>query len=228
MNKGMLYGVGVGPGDPELLTLKAARLIRECDIAAIPEKAERCFAYRIAVKAVPELTEKPLLEIVMPMTRDKALREEAWKSGASLIAEQLDAGKTVVFLTLGDPSVYSTFGYLGNILREAGYETGTVPGVPSFCAAAASLSIPLCEDREELHLIPGGKRNASGALSYPGTIVFMKGNLPELLAELKKGGYTVLGAQNCGTGEEALYRSLDEIPEDAGYYTVVIAKEKRQ
>ncbi|MDO5137541.1 MAG: precorrin-2 C(20)-methyltransferase [Oscillospiraceae bacterium] len=156
MSKGTLYGVGVGPGDPELLTLKAARLLRDCDIIAIPQKKERCFALRIVLDALPELADKSLLEIVMPMTRDKDARERAHQKGAAALAEQLDKDLNVVYITLGDPTIYSTYGYLQRRIQEMGYETETVPGVPSFCAVAAALDISLCEDRNELHLLPGG------------------------------------------------------------------------
>ena len=228
MNKGILYGTGVGPGDPELLTLKAVRLIRECDVIAIPQKKERCFALRIAEGAVQEIREKPLLELEMPMTRDPEVREKAWKSCAALLREQLDAGKTVVFLTLGDPSVYSTYGYLRRLLREEGYDVRMAAGVPSFCAVSAALGMPLCEDGEALHIFPGSSADFSEALSLPGTKVFMKGNLPALKEALRDYPGSVQGASNCGTGGEALYRSPEEIPEGAGYYTTVIAKEKEQ
>ena len=227
MRQGVLYGVGVGPGDPELLTLKAARLLRESDAVAIPQKKERCFALRIAAGAVPEILEKPLLETELPMTRDQEQREKAWAAAVELLSEQLDRGKDVVFLTLGDPSVYSTFGYLRARLEERGHAARTVPGVPSFCAAAAALGLSLCEDREELHLLPGGKNRNAAALDYPGTKVFMKGDLPALLDTLRERGLEARGAENCGTGEETLYQKLEEIPADAGYYTLVIVKEKK-
>ena len=227
MNKGTLYGVGVGPGDPELLTLKAARLIRECDVAVIPQKKERCFALRIALGAVPKLAEKPLIEIELPMTHDPVQRERAWAEGTARLAKELDAGRTVVFLTLGDPTVYSTCGYLNSRLLELGYDARMVPGVTSFCASAAALGVPLCEDREELHLLPGSG-DAAGALDYPGTKVFMKGNLPVLLDALEERELSALGVQNCGTEKETLYHLREEIPADAGYYTVVIVKEKKQ
>lgn len=224
MNKGRLYGVGVGPGDPELLTLKAARLLRECDAVAIPRKRAQCAALRIAAAAVPQLAAKPLLEVELPMTRDRDLLERARAAGAALLGAQLDAGKTVVFLTLGDPSVYSTYSYLHTRLRALGYDARMVAGVPSFCAAAAALDLPLCQDREELHLLPGGQADA--ALAYPGTKVFLKGGLPALLEALERRDLAVQGVRDCGTREETLYRSLEDIPADAGYYTVVIAKEK--
>ena len=115
---------------------------------------------------------------------------------------------------------------------ENGYETGNSiwrgrgPGVTSFCASAAALGIPLCEDREELHLIPGSVEHVSETLKYAGTKVYMKGRLPELLEAIHEGNYPAQGVQNCGTEYETLYHSLEEIPADAGYYTIVIVKEK--
>ena len=90
---GTFYGVGVGPGDPELLTLKAVRLLERCDVLAIPHRdPEKCFAYRIASGAV-NLSEKQLLCVEMPMTHDQTAREAAYERGASEIAAALEAGK---------------------------------------------------------------------------------------------------------------------------------------
>lgn len=227
--KGILYGVGVGPGDPELITLKTARLIRECDVIAVPHKEkEKCFALRIAAGAVPEVDGKPILEIDMPMTRDMQVRERAYKAGADKLTAALDEGKTVVFLTLGDPTVYSTYGYLHERVAALGYDARLVPGVTSFCASAAALGIPLCEDSEELHVIPGGRKDPGQVLSSGGTKVFMKGSVPELIAAANTAGARLLGAENCGTEDEKLYRNTEEIPGDAGYYTVIIAKENKK
>ena len=111
--KGILYGVGVGPGDPELMTLKAVRLIKENDIIAVPGADVReTVAYKIAVQAVPELADKELLPIYMPMTHDKAELELNHEKGAKTLEATLDTGKNVVFLTLGDPTIYSTFTYV--------------------------------------------------------------------------------------------------------------------
>ena len=223
---GTFYGVGVGPGDPELLTLKAARLIRSCDMLAIPHRdPEKCFAYRIACGAVPEAKDKPVMTVDMPMTHDKPLREAAYEAGAAAIIEELTAGKTVVFVTLGDPSVYSTFAYLAARVAKKGFGVQWVPGVPSFCAAAARLQSPLCTDREELHILPGSI-NAENALAYPGTKVFMKGELGPLLDAIEHSGRTAQAAENCGTENERLYRMAGEIPKDAGYYLVTIVKEE--
>ncbi len=226
MSSGILYGVGVGPGDPELLTCRAARLIGSCDMLAIPHRdPEKCFAYRIACGAVPEAKYKPVLCIDMPMTHDQSLREAAYEAGAERIAAALRAGRTVVFVTLGDPSVYSTFAYLAAKVSAAGYDVQWVPGVTSFCAAAARLKKPLCTDREELHILPGGA-NAEEALALSGTKVFMKGELNALKNALSERDVSAQAVENCGTEDEHVYGSREAIPEDAGYYLVTIVKEK--
>lgn len=223
---GIVYGVGVGPGDPELLTIRAARLIRDCDVLAIPHRdPEKCFAYRIACGAVPEAKDKPVLCVDMPMTHDRTLREAAYETGAAAIAEELRDGRTVVFVTLGDPSVYSTFAYLADRVEKRGFAAEWVPGVPSFCAAAAALRAPLCTDREELHILPGSI-NVGNALAYPGTKIFMKGELNPLLDAIEKSGTSARAVENCGTENERVYRTAGEIPKDAGYYLVTIVKEE--
>ena len=222
--KGKLYGVGVGPGDPELMTMKAVRLLGDCDVIAIPHRnRSRCVALSIAAKAVPEVLEKPVLALDMPMTRDRTLRERAYAEAVERLTAALALGETVAFLTLGDPSIYSTYGYLHRRVLEKGYEAEIVSGVPSFCAAAAALGEPLCLDGEGLHILPG----ANAEEAYPGTRVFMKGGVSELKQVLQHHDGPVFAARNVGMAEERLYGSLEEIPEDPGYFTLIIAKEKQ-
>ena len=163
MNHGTLFGIGVGPGDPQLMTLKALKTILSCDAVAIPAKdPARCTAYKIACGADPAIGQKPLLAVDMPMTKDAAVLAAAYEAGARLVAEQLTAGKNVAFLTLGDPSVYSTYFYIHEKILKMGFATEIIPGVPSFCAAAAALQEPLCENSTELHIIPGIYNQAAG------------------------------------------------------------------
>ena len=225
MKKGILYGVGVGPGDPELLTVKAIKLIKSCDILAIPHRdSGECFAYRIAVSAVPEAKNKPILPVDMPMTRDKDVRDAAYQAGAKAVSKVLSEGKDIVFITLGDPSVYSTFSYLAPQVKNLGFDVVWVPGITSFCASAAALGSPLCTGGQELHIIPGGK-NANDNIAFSGTKVFMKGDLPELLDAIRKNGQKAQAVENCSTKDERIYHKLDDIPENAGYYLVTVVKE---
>lgn len=228
MIRGILYGIGVGPGDPELMTRKAVRTMMECDVIALPRKDRaKCPALRIASAAVPEVLEKPMVEIHMPMTKDADALEQAFAQGAEQLREELDKGKTVGFLTLGDPSVYSTFSYLQRRLARQGYETRVIPGVTSFCAAAAALNRPLCEGREELHLIPGSEDDRQ-ALSYPGTKVLMKGCGAELASRVEELGLTMQMVENCGLEGERVYRCAREIAGAVSYYSVMIVKEKQE
>ena len=224
---GIAYGVGVGPGDPELMTQKAIRIIRENQVIAVPGKeAKESIAYKIAAAMVPELAQKELVSIPMPMVRDRELLQEAHIRGARLIESYLDQGKNVVYLTLGDPSVYCSFSYLQQILLSDGYAVETVPGVPSFCAAAARLNLPLTEWDEPLHLVPA-VHETRGSLREPGTYVLIKSSsrmaeTKELLRNSKK---EVFAVENCGMATEKIYRGVEEIPDDAGYLSLLIAKD---
>ncbi|MBQ6358890.1 MAG: precorrin-2 C(20)-methyltransferase [Clostridia bacterium] len=224
---GIAYGVGVGPGDPELMTQKAIRILRENDVIAVPGKeAKESIAYTIAAAEVPELVQKELVPIPMPMVRNRELLHGEHLKGVRLIESYLDQGKNVVYLTLGDPSIYCSFSYLQQILLSDGYAVETVPGVPSFCAAAARLNLPLTEWDEPLHLVPA-VHETRGSFQEPGTYVLMKSSsrmaeTKELLRNSKK---EVFAVENCGMETEKLYRSLEEIPDDAGYLSLLIAKD---
>lgn len=227
--KGTLYGVGVGPGDPELMTLKAVRLIRENMIIAVPgADPKETVAYKIAVQAVPELAEKELLPIYMPMTHDPEELERNHAKGAKSLEEVLDQGKNIVFLTLGDPCVYSTFSYLQKRVEKDGYHTELVSGITSFCAAAARLNIPLSEWNEQLHVVPAVHRLDS-TLNESGNYILMKSGkkMNQVKGILAQSGRDVLMVENCGMENEHIYRSVEEIPDDAGYYSLIIAKEAK-
>lgn len=228
MMKGILYGVGVGPGDPELMTLKAVRMIKENPVIAVPgADVKETVAYKIAVQAVPELENKELLPIHMPMSHDKAVMEESHEKGAQIIGEILEQGKNVIFLTLGDPSIYSTFTYLQKKVEARGYKTGLVSGITSFCAAAARINIPLVEWNQQLMVIPAVHKLDS-AIDAPGTYVLMKSGkkMGQVKSILEKSGKDVQMVENCGMEGEHIYHSLSEIPEDAGYYSLIIAKDR--
>lgn len=225
---GRLSGVGVGPGDPELLTIKAWKRIQECDVVAVPgETPQETTAYRIAQKAWPQIEEKELLGIFMPMTKDPDVLEESHRTGVSVLRRQLDAGKKVVFLTLGDPTVYSTYLYLHQKLMEEGYETEIVSGIPSFCAAAARLQIGIGEKGEQIHIIPASYQ-IEEAMKLPGTKILMKAGrkLPQVKQKLMEGNCRAVMVENCGMEGERIFWKPEDMPEDAGYYTLIIVKDE--
>ncbi len=230
--QGILYGVGVGPGDPELLTLKAVRILKECDVIAIPqENKENCTAYQIARQAVPELDEKPYLPLPMPMTKEREQLAASHEAAAARTAEQLAAGRMVALITLGDATVYSTYLYIHERIKRMGFETRIINGIPSFCAAAARLDMPLVNGSQKLHILPASYQ-IEEALDLPGVKVLMKSGrqMPKVKALLRGRGMEARMVENCGMEGERTYQSLEEIPDQAGYFSLVIAEssEKEQ
>lgn len=227
MKNGTLFGVGVGPGDPELLTLKAVRILSEADIIAVPDtgKSEKA-AYSI-VEA--HIKGKEILECPTPMVRDKKQLNESYEEAAEKICALLEAGKNVAFITLGDPTVYSTYIYVHKRVLAHGFNAELIPGVPSFCAVAARLNIPLCEGAEPLVIIPASYDNLDECIGFPGNKVLMKAGktISALRDKLKSLGYggNVSMVSNCGMENEKVCRGVDEIDENAGYFSIVVVKE---
>lgn len=225
---GKLYGVGTGPGDPELITIKALRLIKEADLIVVPgEEVENSVAYQIVQGIYPEIEKKERIAVPMPMIKDRELLEAAHDRAAECIKNELDHGKITVFLTLGDPTVYSTYLYVHKRITEWGYDTEIVNGIPSFCAVAAKLNRGLVEKQEPLHVIPASYQ-IDNALELNGTKVFMKAGkkLGEVKKRIVQSEAEAVMIENCGMPEEKIYRSAEEIPEQTGYYSLIIVKEK--
>ena len=231
MNTGTLYGVRIGPGDPKLMTLRAAELIRDNEIIALPgEKAEETVAYQIAVQTVEELKQKTFLELPMPMTKDRELLEKSHEEAADRVEECLQKGQNVVFLTLGDPTVYSTYLYVHKRIAQRGYRTELTSGITSFCAVAAKLNIGLVEKAEELHVIPASYEIGKTA-EFSGTRIYMKsgkklGELKQMLQKQQKDSrLEVYSVENCGMMNEKITTEVEKLDDTSGYLTIVIVKE---
>ncbi|MCL2046078.1 MAG: precorrin-2 C(20)-methyltransferase [Oscillospiraceae bacterium] len=230
--KGKLYGIGTGPGDPELLTLKAINTIERCSVIAVPKSSgdgERV-AYSIVEKYV---IGKQLHECHFPMVRDLEERKKARLLAAEGLVKHLDDGKDVAFVTLGDPTTYSTYMYMHEIVVSQGYEAEIVPGITSFAASAAALGISLCEGDETLMIIPASQNERiEELLRQPGNKVIMKSgrDLAGVLEKLKELGYGDKTKVACEVSMEnqQLYMSIDEYEKapEGGYFTLVIVKEK--
>ena len=150
---GVLYGVGLGPGDPELMTLKAYRLVSNAKVIAYPTlEGSESFARSIALDAIQTDVEEIIVNI--PMSVERGPAQAAYDLGALMIAEKLDDGKDVVVLCEGDPFFYGSFMYLFSRLSEK-YKCEIVPGVTSVTACAASIATPLTARNEVLTIIPG-------------------------------------------------------------------------
>ncbi len=232
IKRGTLFGVGVGPGDPELMTLKAVRTLEHCPVIAAPRTASgETLALDIAAQAV-DFTDKEILPLSFTMARDPAQRREAHREAVQLLCEQLDQGLDVAVLNLGDLSIYSTWSYLMERIKPLGYEVVMVPGVPSFCAVAARLGISLVEQNEPLH-ISSGRGDVEALLDLPGTKVLMKSGaqMPGVLSALEGRGLLEHSAmvRSCGLSEEAVCQPLSQFDpaKHAGYFSTVIVKEDK-
>ncbi len=177
MNIGKLYGVGVGPGDPELLTLKAARILKETDTLFTPQsrKGKPSVALSIVQSVLDERDQMcEILEPVFPMTEDEDVLRKSWDDATDQLYEKLSDGKNVVFITLGDPTVFSTFSYISSRLQQKGVTVELVPGITSFTACAAASGIQLTEQNDILAVVPNVDKRLEKLLPYIDTLVAMK------------------------------------------------------
>lgn len=178
MNPGTLYGIGIGPGDPELITLKGARLISACRNLFVPKARTASESVALAIARPLVGPDARIEELVFPMTADREELAEKWDAAAARIAEVLTAGDDACFLTLGDPLLYSTYIYLLRALRSRlpGLKAVTVPGITAFGAAAALAEFPVGEGREPVTIVPAADdlTDVRRALTQGGTVVLMK------------------------------------------------------
>ena len=227
MMKGTLYGVGVGPGDPKLMTYLAVETVKKCPVIAVPaEGREHAVSYRIAEGIVEGLEEKECLNLSTPMTKDMQILEQNYRAAADRIIGQLEQGKDEAYLTLGDPTIYSTYIYIHRIVGKRGYKTQIVNGIPSFCAVAARLGVSLADRAEQLHIIPS-TYDIEEALTYPGSKVLMKAasRISAVKDRLKEKEMKGIMVENCGLPDEHIYENVDDMPEKASYYSIVLVKE---
>lgn len=176
--------------------------------------------------------DKTVLALRFPMTYSQEERQKAHCEAANEIAKFLEQGEDVAMLTLGDPSIYATASYVQAVLEEEGYETEVVPGVPSFCAAAAGWKVPLVLDREPLTIIPvaAGMDELSRALDAPGTKVVMKAGskLPAVLQVLEEKDLLsqTYYAENVGLPEER-FLPVSSLPDSPGYFVTLIVTDRK-
>jgi precorrin-2/cobalt-factor-2 C20-methyltransferase len=225
---GTLYGVSVGPGDPELMTIKAKKTLERCHVLAVPvTHKDSSLALDIVSKAM-DISNKDILPLLFPMTTDEAYLSFNYESHATCLAKILLNGMDVAFACLGDVSVFSTFAYISELLKERGYPVVMIPGVTSFCASACALGISLTLANTPLSIIPAGFEALDEALKLPGTKVLMKSasQFSRVRQAILSSGQTAYAAVNCGLNSESLYPSLADIPDAPGYFTTIIVKEQ--
>ncbi|MFQ5479705.1 MAG: precorrin-2 C(20)-methyltransferase [Thermodesulfobacteriota bacterium] len=243
MSAARFYGLGVGPGDPELITLKALRVIKECPVLAVPVSAkggggDGTIALEIIKKALPESGDKDILRLRFSMTKDEALLEKSRREAAVEVAAKLAEGKDVSFLTLGDPMLYSTFAFLIPLVRGIipDVTVSVVPGITSVSAAAARVAWPLVQAEEKLLIAPAfySLQDLEQWVESFDTVVLMKvksrlRELKDFLLTRDKGQKSALSAlfvERAGwDGMEVVAELRDlDLTKGAGYLSMVILK----
>lgn len=227
--KGKFIGIGVGPGDPELLTLKAVKALESAKVLAVPRtKGENTLALNI-VKEVVDIHDKELVYLDFFMTHDMEKRKENLYNIFSTLRQQLNEGKDVAMITLGDPSLYTTLGYVLENLQEDDYDWEIIPGVTSISAVAARLGTSLTKRHLPLHIIPGAYHGLEEYLALPGTKVIMKGGLEisDLKEKLKEADLfeNTMMISDCGLETEVIVKDLNESPDRVSYFTTFVVKE---
>ena len=230
---GKLYGIGVGPGDSGLVTLKARRILDRCDIIAYPVKVpgEGSVAFDI-VRPIVDMEEKRIEEFVFSMDPDDSVRMNCRSKAIDRMCALLDQGNDIAMVTLGDVGVYSTYMYIDQEIRERGYETDIVPGIPSFCHGASVAGLPLTIGNEGLAIVPVAKENSQllgNSLDNFDNIVVMKAfkSIPMIAKMMDERGIdrskaTVIS--NVGMPGE--YVGPMDLTREYGYFTTVLIKKR--
>lgn len=214
--KTKLYGIGVGPGDPELLTLKAKRIMNSVDILICPTKKlnVESFAYEIVKENLEDQVH--VEKLVYPMHYDTNMLINYWQENGEKINRWLEAGKTCAFITLGDPTVYSTFMYTLPYIDAKLMDLEIVPGITSFCAVASEIKQPLMLWEEGLKILPVRKNDSKtlmDAIENHENIVLMKpSNNPEAIIQALKAHHLedkFMLISKVGTDENHFIKDID-------------------
>ena len=233
---GTLYGIGVGPGDPELLTIKAVNILKSVDVvfAASSIKNKHSLAVEIARPHLSEHTD--VRALLFQMSNNEAERGKLWEENAEIIMSELQEGKSVAFLTLGDSLTYSTYGYLLKIINKKAPQINivSVPGITSYQAAAARINTPLVEGDESL-LITSGARGGDELRKYgvsADNVVLLKAykNIADINSALKDADLleNSIGISRCGREDEEIILDVTAFEtRKPDYWTLVIAKRNK-
>lgn len=225
--KGKLFGIGVGVGDPELLSIKAVNRLKDLDYVVLPEakQGEGSTAFKISKIYLKANIEKIYLEF--PMIKDLEQKRIIRENNAKIIEKLLETGAKVGFLTIGDPMTFSTYSYVLKYLR-ANYEIETIPGISSFNSIAARVNIPLVVGNEDLKIISLDKNtDIEKEIQNNDNLVFMKisRNFEKIREIIIKTGNenNVFLVSNCGKENEKIYFDLNEV-EEVPYFSTLILK----
>ncbi|WP_230867212.1 precorrin-2 C(20)-methyltransferase [Iocasia frigidifontis] len=231
--QGKLYGVGVGPGDPELLTLKAVKVLKQVDYICVPQtgKDKESLAFSIISKEID--CAGRIIKLYFPMTYKQPDLNQAWDKAAIKMSKELKKGKDLAFITIGDPLLYSTYIYILNSLNKllVNLRVETVPGISSINACTASCNLPLAENDENIALLSKVDENElEDIFNIFDNVVVMKlsrnyQQVYELLERMELKDNAVI-ISRCGLEREIHIRDLDSLKVDEiEYLSLLISKQ---
>ncbi len=237
IKQGILHGLGVGPGDPQLITLKALEVLKAVPVvfAAGSTKNDYSLALNVVARHLPPQTE--IQKLGFPMTEDEDVLRAAWRDNARQVLKVLDSGRDAAFVTIGDPLTYSTYAYLLRTLKEMApaAKVQTVPGVTAYHAAAARLNLPLVESKQSLLVVSGVSDPAEiPRLAACGdTVVIMKTyrNFDRILDALEElpGTRSTYSVSQCGLEGERIQEDATSLRgQKMPYLSLVIVKGSAQ
>lgn len=224
---GTLYGIGVGPGDPDLLTIKATKILANVDIVLAASSTKNDYSTALSIAQPHMQAEVEVVHLGFPMTRDENILLKAWEHNAKIVADLLNQGKNCAFLTLGDPLIYSTFGYLKRTLEalDTDYAISVVPGITSYQASAARTGTILCESGENLLLASGVRatEDTKELLHSVDNAVILKtyknfSELKNLLHDTNRKDSAIF-ISRLGMDGEIIERNIEDAPEKPHYFS---------
>ena len=231
---GIFYGIGVGPGDPELLTVKAIKAIEQVDVLIAPktEKKDGSVALTVAKPYLKKDVE--IVYQVFPMVKGFAENStDAWESNKQEILELLRAGKNVAFLTIGDPMFYSTYIYVFRLLENEGVDIQTIPGIPAFAAIGSQLGYPIVEGDDVLSIIPAtaSPEKVEKAMQAADNVVLMKvyknfEEVADMLDKNEMAEQAVLVSRAGLDDEKIIYDVLAHKKEKLNYLSTILTRKK--
>lgn len=228
---GQFYGIGVGPGDPELITIKAARILEKLDVIIVPESRKKVGSVALDI-AQPYLQEGiQQLTLLFPMTRDWEALHKIHTQNARVILDHLRQGKNIAFLTLGDPMLYSTYSYLLNELKSNGVEPISIPGIYSFSSISNLLNLPLVQGDEKLAVICDFSPTTQESIQHFDSVVCMKVSAyhAPLQAYLRTNlQWDFQMVSQVGKSNQEIITNTEALTEAPHYFTTAILKRKKQ
>ncbi|MBA4717607.1 MAG: precorrin-2 C(20)-methyltransferase [Nitrosopumilus sp.] len=235
-----LIGIGVGPGDPELLTVKAVKAIQNADIIMCPasNKDRPSIALSVVSSLIDKSKNQEIIKLIFPMTKDKDVLEQTWKRNAKIVAETVSSGKNVVYLTVGDPFLYSTWIYMHRDLKEnyPDMNISVIPGIVSIFTFAAKVGVSVAEGAEKVAIIPScyDLSSVKEIAKHSESMIFLKDGryFEQVIKVLKESGFPddsifAIG-QDLGTENEIIRKmTLGEVNDGTlttKYFSILVVK----